>query len=423
MRAGRRRAGVLTIGVTAVLAAPGFAAAQSPPYVNWPALLPPLPTPVTPNTAPDCPDGASTCIDRTIVEMQRRFHAVIPRCDHNAVFSLAYLRVTEDVREAVNGGLYQDRPWLQRLDALFARLYFESYDRYTAGQRDAIPASWQVAFDAARDRAVTGLGSFLLSMNAHIQRDFPFVLAAVGLTRPDGTSRKVEHDAYNPRLAALYRPVLKEVADRFDPTADDVEVGPVDDQFAYALLASWREGVWRNAERLAAASSDEERAQVAASIERYALLTAQAIRTLTAADPAARDAWCAAHGGQDPALAPGVGASGRPGASSRRSAARLLVPRTGMRRTGRTVRVLVHCPAPGEACRGELTARRALRSTRILGRTTYAIPVGSTRTLTIRLRRGAVRAISRDRGRMLLRLQRAGAARGRGVVVRTVRVR
>lgn len=423
MRAGRQRAGILAIAAAAALAAPGLAGAQSVPYVNWPALLPPLATPVTANTAPDCPDGASACIDRTIVEMKRRFHAVIPRCDHNAVFSLAYLRVTEDVREAVNGGLYQDRPWLQRLDALFARLYFESYDRYAGGHREAVPASWQVAFDAARDRTVTGLGNFLLSMNAHIQRDFPFVLAAVGLTRPDGTSRKAEHDAYNPRLAALYQPVLKEVADRFDPAADDVEVGPVDDQFAYALLASWREGVWRNAERLVSATSEQERAQVAASIEQYALLTAEGIRTLTAADPAARDAWCATHGGQDPALAPGVGAGGRGGTSSRRSAARLIVPSAGVRRTDRTLRIMVHCPAPGEACIGKLTARRAWRSTRILGRVAYAIPVGSTRTLTIRLRRGAVRAIERDRGRMRLSLQRAGAPRGRRVVVRIVRVR
>jgi len=414
---------VLAIAVSAALIVPGVAGAQSVPYVNWPALLPPLPTPSTDNTAPDCPDGAATCIDRTITEMQRRFHAVIPRCDHNAVFSLAYLRVTEDVRDAVNGGLYQDRPWLQRLDALFARLYFESYDRYAGGHRDAIPASWQVAFDAARDRTVTGLGNFLLSMNAHIQRDFPFVLAAVGLTRADGTSRKGEHDAYNPRLAALYQPVLKEVAERFDPAADDFEAGPVDDQSAYALLASWREGVWRNAERLADASSEEDRAAVAQSIEQYALLTAEGIRALTAADPATRDAWCATHGGQDPVLAPGVGGTAGPTALSHRSGARLVIPRGGVRRLGRTLRVTLRCPAPGGACKGKLTARRAGRSSRILGRVAYEIPAGSTRTLALPLRAGAARTIARDRGRLRLSLQRVGVPRGHEVIVRTVRTR
>ncbi len=259
--------------VTLVAAAVGPAAASaqtSAPYVDWPSVLPALPAPFTPNLEPDCKDGSDSCIERTIVEMQRRFDNVVGVCSHNAVFSLAYTRVTEDVRDASKAGLFKDRVWLAQEDAVFARMYFESYDRWAAGKRDGLPQAWLLAFDAARDRKVTALGNFLMAMNAHINRDFPFLLAAIGITTPDGKTRKPDHDAYNQRLAALYAPVLKEVAERFDPTADDVEVGPVDDEAAYAILQSWREGVWRNAERLVLAPNADARAQVAREIEWYA---------------------------------------------------------------------------------------------------------------------------------------------------------
>jgi hypothetical protein len=294
-----RALGIMTAAMLA-LALPAAAHAQSAPYVDWPALLPPLPAPHTPVTVPDCASGSPQCIEDTIVEMRRRMNTVVPVCDHRVVFSLAYLRVTEDVRDAINAGVFTDRTWLAQEDAYFARLYFEAYDRYAAGQRAAIPVAWRIAFDAARDRKVTALGDFLLAMNAHINRDMPHVLAAIGITRPDGTSRKRDHDVYNRRLAALYAPVLKEVADRFDPSADNVELGPLDDEAAYTILQSWREGVWRNAERLVTARTPAARAQVAQSIELYAQTVGTFIRTATGANPAKRDAWCATHGGQQP---------------------------------------------------------------------------------------------------------------------------
>ncbi|MBA2349480.1 MAG: hypothetical protein H0V81_14425, partial [Solirubrobacterales bacterium] len=313
-----RSATALIAVIVGMLAAAPARAAEPPPYIDWPSLLPALPAPFTPNVEPDCADGSDACIDRTITEMKRRFHAVVPRCDHRAVFSLAYLRVTEDVRAARDEGVFQDPAWLNSEDAVFARMYFSVYDAYAAGQRDGVPMAWQLAFDSERERELSALGDFLMSMNAHINRDFPFLLAGVGITRPDGTTRKPDHDAYNIRLARLYAPVLKEVAERFDPTADDFELGPVDDEAAYAILQSWREGVWRNAERLVNARTPAERAQVAASIEAYATTVGRTLRAALRADPAARGAWCAEHGGQDPAsvatVTPAaVGGSARPG--------------------------------------------------------------------------------------------------------------
>ena len=67
-----------------------------------------------------------------------------------------------------------------------------------------------VAQQAADDGSVTALGNFMLAMNAHINRDFSYVLAGAGLTAADGTSHKPDHNAFNPRLDSLYQPVFAE---------------------------------------------------------------------------------------------------------------------------------------------------------------------------------------------------------------------
>ena len=61
-------------------------------------ILPPRPAPYVPYTGDICRSGSNRCIDRTITEMRRRLEPLADTCQHDAVFSLAYLRVTEDVR-------------------------------------------------------------------------------------------------------------------------------------------------------------------------------------------------------------------------------------------------------------------------------------------------------------------------------------
>ena len=93
-----------------------------------------------------------------------------------------------------------------------------------------------------------------------------------------------------------------EIARRFDPTIDDGDLpGMADDAALFQIIPSWREIAWRNAERLVSASSDDERAEVAASIEGYAASQAEAIRLASGYGPlqnsAARDAYCSIHHG------------------------------------------------------------------------------------------------------------------------------
>ena len=265
-------------------------------------LLPALPVKHTPYVGDVCPDGSPSCIDTTIAEMQRRLSISAASCDHDAIFDLAYLRVTENVRDAVNtGGVFADRVWLGQVDAVFAKLYFDSMDAWHSGdpaKRAATPKAWQIALKAADDRAVTGLGNFLLAMNAHINRDFSYVLAETGLTGADGTSHKKDHNAYNRRLDGLYGPVFAEEAARFDPAFDDIDAGPFEETAAGIIMRGWREGVWRHAENLVLARTPLERLLAEQEIEAYAATQAALIRTTFASpDSSARDAWCATHHG------------------------------------------------------------------------------------------------------------------------------
>ena len=197
-----------------------------------------------------------------------------PFCDDNNVFSLTYLRVTEDIRNGIDEGFYPDKHWINYLDAIFARTYFLGYDNYMAGRIDLVPPAWRIAFDAGRNESVKGIGNLLLSMNAHINRDFPFVLYQAG-GRPGrtGPPARTSTTRGNARLRALYKPMITELTERFDESIDDYDIPgtEADDEALFSVLVEWRETAWQNALRLAAAKDDAERRQVGQSIEDYAV--------------------------------------------------------------------------------------------------------------------------------------------------------
>lgn len=288
-----RRAVALTVGAL-LLATPAQANLLDP-VVD---ILPPLPIPYYASTETACADADPQCLTDTIDEMQRRADALVATCDHDAVFAIAYLRVTQEVGRAINEGIYDDEAWLRHQDAVFAEDYFQAIDAWNAGRKKDVPQAWRIALQAADDGSVSALGNFMLAMNAHINRDFSYVLAGVGLTAPDGSSHKPDHNRFNARLDALYHPVFAEMADRLDPTFDDIDLGPIDEEAVGAIMRGWREFVWRNAEQLAMAKTPLQKMLAKQQIETYATTQALVYRTLFAVGPGqrqARDAFCAAR--------------------------------------------------------------------------------------------------------------------------------
>jgi hypothetical protein len=305
-----RRVSALLVGVAvAVLAAPAAASSAADPIsipipipdwtgpnIPWPQALPPMDVPndVQPGPQARCRDATLACIDDTL-SIMRRLRSQLG-CDHRVIFDTTYLMLTEVYRKTVvdDPHFFQDNGYLTYEDTLFANYYFDTLARYAAGQ--PVPDAWKIALDAAGSGDANAAQDMLLGINAHVQRDMPYVVASLGMKMPDGSSRKPDHDAVNEILRNAYEPIVDEIAARYDPSVavSNSQATPGDNIGGLELVKSWREGVWRNAERLMNASSDEQRAQVEQSIEQNAAAWARSI--LSFQNPpgyrATRDAYC-----------------------------------------------------------------------------------------------------------------------------------
>ncbi len=304
MKLGRLIAVAVTLALPAVVLAPAQpAAADDPPFVGWTAAMPPLAFSFDPSSSNDCEAGRVTCVRQVIRTMRARFNPLAEQCDHDAVFSLAYLRTTEEyLRSTLTPGFFDKPALVNHEDVAFSRMYLDAYDDWADDRVRMVPPAWRVAFEAADSRRVSGSGNLLLGMNAHVNRDLPFVLAATGLVARDGSSRKRDHDQINVMLNRVVEPLVTEAAARFDP---GIAFVPTPYGVGYTglmqMLVAWRETAWRQAERLVAAPDAAARNRVARQIETYAETNAQAIVTATAYQPpvtttAARDAYCAING-------------------------------------------------------------------------------------------------------------------------------
>jgi hypothetical protein len=389
--------GTVAIALAVLFALPASAQAADPPFVDWTSLLPGAPGQFQPSRERDCVSGKPSCVEGTLDEMYRRFDRLYATCDHNAAFGITYIRVTEAIRTKMlqRPPFYEEPRFLQHVDKVFARMYFRAYDAWRSGDRERVPLAWREAFDAGRDRSVGGIGNLLMSMNAHINRDFPYLVEALGMTKPGGGTRKVDHDRGNRVLNPLYDDVLRELAARFDRSILNYDVPGVvaDDTAFFQILQGWREGVWRNAELLRAARTPTQRRLVSNTIEQYALTQARLIRSgSTIRSSAARDAQCAqyqrTHRERGGKAAPVAGRGLR---ASRRG----------------FVRIRVRCPRGLRDCHGFL--RLADRRGRAMARgKKLALARGTSRVYRlrlgprnrVRLRRGArlrARAVARTR--------------------------
>ena len=299
----KRHIAVFAMALGCVLGLPRAAAAEDPPYLGWPAALPAVPGAYVPSTEEDCVKGRTRCVDAVIREMYRRFDPLASKCHHDAIFSLAYLRVTEEYRRTIEDpDFFEDTPFVNHEDAVFAEYYFLAHDAWNSELRSQTPPAWAHAFQAAERRELSAVGNLLLGMNAHIQRDLPFALAGIGMTAPDGRTRKTDHNRVNILLNRVPDELTAELARRFDPTIDDGELPTmVDDIASFQIVPAWRETAWRNAERLVNADTVLQRALVTADIEAYAASQALLLRKATeyqlGRDSTERDAYCAVNHG------------------------------------------------------------------------------------------------------------------------------
>src|SRR4051795_8898221 len=81
-----------------------------------------------------------------------------------------YLRTTQAVRTAMDGGLFEDPSWVEEWDVDFAGFYLDALEAHRRDPATA-PAPWRKAFGAAA--SLPPEAHVLLGMNAHINFDLP----------------------------------------------------------------------------------------------------------------------------------------------------------------------------------------------------------------------------------------------------------
>ncbi|MFN2612210.1 MAG: DUF5995 family protein [Solirubrobacterales bacterium] len=298
---GRLRIALLAVSAAGLLAVPAARAdSLLVPNLNWTGLLPALnsPTQPQPGPVPNCKRPSIACVDFEI----RRLSVLRDRlgCDHRAVFATTYLELTKALRKALKDspGLIADKSYFYTEDAQFANIYFDTFAAYDKGRR--VAPAWRVAFDAATRPGITATQDMLLGINAHVQNDMPFLLAGLGLRTPDGASRKPDHDAENEVLNRAYAAVVEAVRSRYDPIlgVSNPALLPTDDIAGLEMVRGWREGVWRNAERLLNAHDKAQRRNVTRQIHANAAAWAAVIATPPVPGwTPVRDSYCATHHG------------------------------------------------------------------------------------------------------------------------------
>ena len=251
-----------------LLVTPAGAHAQERVNVPWERALPAAPsgTDVQPHPVPGCRKGSLRCVVRVERRLRRQWHRLDRACDHRAIAAIAYLRITEALRRDLarpRPRFFSDRRWMAFVITDFSNSYFDAFERYERGL--PVAESWRRFYDAATKGETSAVQDLLLFSNAHAQHDLPFSYASMGVRAPDGASHKPDHDGVNEINVRVIPRVKQEIERRYDPNFRDVP-GPLDEMAGLEPTKSWREGAWRNAERLVNAGSAAEREAVAEQI-------------------------------------------------------------------------------------------------------------------------------------------------------------
>ena len=190
----------------------------------------------------------------TIPDVIARMQAIdgaLPRKDGVAIFNRLYLQVTLAVDSASTGTEFENRAFLDRLDVVFAGLYFDAEATIESGT--SCPVVWRPLVES-RSQALEPIQFALAGMAAHINHDLPIAVVAtckeLGLAPADDSA---VHRDYQ-RVDALLAVVEAKVAGWFDTglVADIEDVTPrkTDEALAIWSIVGARDVAWEHAKLL-----------------------------------------------------------------------------------------------------------------------------------------------------------------------------
>jgi hypothetical protein len=109
-----------------------------------------------------------------VIAVMKSIDALLPENDGLKWFNRLYLMVTDNVDAQPPGGAWQNPVWLDHLDVVFAKFYFNAVADFLAGRE--IAASWNALLAARFTPCIDRIQFALAGMNAHINHDLALAL-------------------------------------------------------------------------------------------------------------------------------------------------------------------------------------------------------------------------------------------------------
>jgi hypothetical protein len=199
----------------------------------------------------------------------------LPHGDGVACFVGLYRQVTEDVNDGLEGSAFANPRFMERLDLVFASLFFAAADA-DEGERGSAPPAWRPLFAARSQRGIAPIQFVLAGMNAHINRDLPLAVVAtcdeLEIALRSGSPEHADFVRINALLADVEAKIRKEsYLPRWLGGIDRLlhRARRVDDVIAMWNIERARDAAWANAQALWTLRREPElAAEFVASLDR-----------------------------------------------------------------------------------------------------------------------------------------------------------
>jgi hypothetical protein len=115
----------------------------------------------------------ATSVDEVLAKM-KQIDGALPDNDGLKWFNRLYMMVTEEV-DLRPAATWKDAVWLDKLDVVFAGLYFKAVASYVSQSADA-PNAWDALMESRFRGGIDRIQFALAGMNAHINHDLALAL-------------------------------------------------------------------------------------------------------------------------------------------------------------------------------------------------------------------------------------------------------
>jgi hypothetical protein len=186
-----------------------------------------------------------------VIARMQAVDALLPVTDGLKWFNRLYLMVTQQVDLCPPGGAWQSPVWLDRLDVVFAGLYFGAVAGYLNGA--SVPSAWSALFEVRFATGIDRIQFALAGMNAHINHDLALALlstdAELNVIPAPGSPESTDYQSVNQLLETVMPSALTMLAtDTLGVLAEDA--GKIGRVLAFWDICTARNLAWDFANHL-----------------------------------------------------------------------------------------------------------------------------------------------------------------------------